>query len=276
MSEESVTHDGLGAAQSGLITDRQASSLQTTVTGPGNLSFWWKVSSEEWFDCLTFYLDGVQQAAISGEVDWQPRVFELGSGSHALNWTYAKDLSVSSGRDAAWLDQVIFVTNPPVITLQPSSLRASAGTRVTFGATASGAPPLTYQWVKDGTNLSGATSTGYILSRATRRDSGVYRFVASNPGGETSSSNAVLQIRSPQQLGLPLPSPGGLITITSSDADGGQLLPGDLPRFQVQVTTNFTDWATLLNRLTVSNGMLLLVEPESTNYPRRFYRILEP
>jgi hypothetical protein len=70
--------------------------------------------------------------------------------------------------------------------------------------------------------------------------------------------------------------PGGLITIRSKDADGGPLLPGDLPGFQAQATTNFMDWATLLNRLSVSNGIMLLVDPDSTNYSRRFYRILEP
>jgi alpha-tubulin suppressor-like RCC1 family protein len=48
----SVTHDGEAAAQSGHITDNQQSALQTTVTGPGVLVFWWKVSSEEGYDFL--------------------------------------------------------------------------------------------------------------------------------------------------------------------------------------------------------------------------------
>jgi hypothetical protein len=276
VSESRVTHHGLAAAQSGLITDSQSSSIQTTVTGSGSLSFWWKVSSEQWFDYLTLYIDGLQQAAISGEVDWQKQVFAVGNGSHVLIWTYAKDPSVSVGMDAGWLDQVIFTTNPPVITLQPLSQKGIMGAVVALSGAASGAPPITYQWLKDGTNLSGATSTSYVIAKATRRDSGVYQIVASNPGGGTPSSNAMLVVRSPQKLGPPLPLPGGLITIRSKDADGGPLLPGDLPGFQAQATTNFMDWATLLNRLSVSNGIMLLVDPDSTNYSRRFYRILEP
>ena len=275
-SESSVTHDGLAAAQSGIITDSQSSSIQTSVTGPGSLSFWWKVSSEQWFDCLSFYIDGLQQAAISGAVDWQQQAFAVGSGSHALIWTYAKDPTVSVGMDAGWLGDVIFTTNPPVITLQPLTQKGIMGAAMALSGAASGAPPVTYQWLKDGTNLSGATSTNYVIAKATRRDSGVYQIVASNPGGGTPSSNATLQIRSPQKLGLPLPLPSGTITLTSKDADGGPLLPGDLPGFQAQATTNFMDWATLLNRLSVSNGFLLLVDPDSTNYSRRFYRILEP
>ena len=183
---------------------------------------------------------------------------------------------MSVGTDAGWLDQVIFTTTPPVITLQPLSQKGITGAMMTLSGTASGAPPITYQWLKDGTNLSGATSTNYVIAKATRRDSGVYQIVASNPGGGTPSSNATLQVRSPQNLGPPLPLPGGLITFSSKDADGGPLLPGDLPGFQAQATTNFMDWATLLNRLSVSNGMLLLADPDSTNYLRRFYRILEP
>jgi hypothetical protein len=246
------------------------------VTGPGTLSFWWKVSSEQWFDYLIFHIDGLQQAAISGEVDWQQQAFALDSGNHTLTWTYAKDPSVSEGMDAGWLDQVIFRTNPPVITLQPLSQKGTMGATMALSGAASGAPPVTYQWLKDGTNLSGATSTSYVIAKATRRDSGVYQIVASNPGGGTPSSNATLRVRSPQKLGSPLPLPGGTITLTSKDADGGPLLSGDLPGFQAQATTNLMDWATLLNRLSVSNGMLLLVDPDSTNYARRFYRILEP
>jgi Reelin subrepeat B/Immunoglobulin domain len=276
VSESSVSHDGLGAAQSGPIADSQSSSSQTMVTGPGTLTFWWKVSSEAWFDYLTFYLDDLNEAAISGQVDWQQESFAVGSGNHTLTWTYAKDPSVSAGLDAAWLDQVIFITNPPAITLQPLSQKGTMGAVMVLSAAASGAPPITYQWLKNGTNLNGATSTNYVIAKATRRDSGVYQIVASNPGGSTPSSNAILAVRSPQKLGLPLPLPGGTITLTSKDADGGPLLPGDLPGFQAQATTNLMDWATLLNRLTVSNGLLLLVDPDSTNYSRRFYRILEP
>ena len=38
-----VTHDGVDAAISGLLDDRQTNWIQTFVTGPGMLSFHWKV-----------------------------------------------------------------------------------------------------------------------------------------------------------------------------------------------------------------------------------------
>ena len=274
-SESGITHDGVDAAQSGFITDNQSSSVQTTVNGPGTVSFWWKVSSEEWFDYLTFYIDGVQEAVIAGEVDWQQRTFPAGAGSHTLRWTYAKDVSVSAGADAAWLDQVSYIVNPPVITQQPVSQHGTMGATTVLGVAASGAPPLSSQWLKDGTNVNGATDTSFVITDATRRDSGLYQAVVTNPGGSTPSSNATLIVRSPQKLGSPLPGPGGAWALTAGDADGRPLLPSDLANFQVQATTNFVDWVALLNSLTVTNGMLLLVDPDSTNYPYRFYRMIE-
>src|SRR5439155_17459166 len=45
-SENTITHDGVSAAQSGAIADLQESWLGTLITGPGRLTYWWKVSSE--------------------------------------------------------------------------------------------------------------------------------------------------------------------------------------------------------------------------------------
>ena len=41
--QSAITHDGVDAAQSGNIGDSQSSSLESTLTGPGTLTFWWKV-----------------------------------------------------------------------------------------------------------------------------------------------------------------------------------------------------------------------------------------
>jgi len=103
------THDGADAAQSGLLLNNQQSWLQTTVTGPATFSFWWKISSEQCCDIVTFTLDGVYQADIRGEVTWQQRSLSIPSGSHTLRWTYAKDGSVAGGLDAAFVDQVSYV-----------------------------------------------------------------------------------------------------------------------------------------------------------------------
>ena len=104
--QTNVTHDGVDAAASGAITNSQESWMQTGVVGPGTLSFWWKVSSESGWDNLEFWIDGVLTNAVSGEADWQPQSFALGSGAHVLRWRYAKDASAIAGSDRGWVDLV--------------------------------------------------------------------------------------------------------------------------------------------------------------------------
>ncbi len=175
------------------------------------------------------------------------------------------------------LDDATQVTNPPVITTQPlSSQTVPMGGSVILSVTALGAPPLKYQWFKDGASMAGVTSASLVMVNATRRHSGVYVAVVSNPVGQTLSSNATVVVRVPEKLGWPTRLADGTFALTAGDADGGLLLPGDLPSFEAQVSTNLVNWMTLSNGLTLTNGLLLLRDPASTNSPSRFYRIIEP
>ena len=106
--ETNITHDGIGAAQSGQLLDSQASWMETTVTGPVSVSFWWKVSSEAGFDKLTFQVNGVTRKEISGEVAWTKEAVSVPSGPQTLRWQYAKDSSTKAGQDAGWVDELSF------------------------------------------------------------------------------------------------------------------------------------------------------------------------
>jgi hypothetical protein len=107
--ETATFYYGGSAAQSGAIADSQSSWLQTTVVGPGKVSFYWKVSSELNFDFLEFHIDGVRQPGrISGNVDWQQKIFSIPAGSHTIKWVYVKDSSVIAGSDCGWLDKVVY------------------------------------------------------------------------------------------------------------------------------------------------------------------------
>ncbi|RZN42922.1 MAG: hypothetical protein EFT35_01460, partial [Methanophagales archaeon ANME-1-THS] len=81
-AETTTYYYGGDAAQSGVISHNQDSWMQTTISGPGTLSFYWKVSSERNYDWLEFYIDGLRQPdRISGEIDWHQRSYALSSGS---------------------------------------------------------------------------------------------------------------------------------------------------------------------------------------------------
>ena len=110
---------GNDAAQSGGISHNQYCSMEATVTGPGTVTFYWKVSSQAGHDYLGFYIDGVLRTQISGSLDWNKKAFNIGSGSHKLRWRYGKNGSVSSGSDCGWVDHVGWVTLAEAID-QPS------------------------------------------------------------------------------------------------------------------------------------------------------------
>jgi M6 family metalloprotease-like protein len=114
-----TTHDGADAAQSMTISNDQESWLETTITnGPGQLNFWWKVSSEFFWDTLEFSIDGVVQGGgISGEVDWEQMNYFIPAGNHLVRWRYSKDTAVSNGQDRGWVDQVSFVPEGPTVAL---------------------------------------------------------------------------------------------------------------------------------------------------------------
>jgi M6 family metalloprotease-like protein len=107
--QTAVTHDGVDAAQSGAIPDFGTSYVQTSVTGPSTLSFWWKVSSESGYDFLRVAMDGNNSNSISGEVNWQLINLAIPAGAHTVRWTYSKDINTVGGLDAGFLDQVTTV-----------------------------------------------------------------------------------------------------------------------------------------------------------------------
>lgn len=107
-----VVSSGAFAAQSGAIANNQHSSLiLTTNFGPGQGSFSYRVSSEANWATLSFYLDGVLLRQWSGDVPWATYAFPLTTGSHSLEWRYAKSVANVVGLDAAFIDNV----NLPIV-----------------------------------------------------------------------------------------------------------------------------------------------------------------
>jgi hypothetical protein len=118
--QNGTMHDSVDAAQSGSIANSNETWFETAVTGPGALTFWWKVSSERSYDFLEFYIGGVQQSnRISGEVDWQQMSYDIPAGSQRLRWRYVKDSVLSAGQDRCWVDQIVYAGEFPVTLSSP-------------------------------------------------------------------------------------------------------------------------------------------------------------
>lgn len=67
----------------------------------------------------------------------------------------------------------------------------------------------------------------------------------------------------------------GTFTFWSRDPNGRELLPFNLPAIEVQASTNLRDWVALPGVCTLTNGALLIRDQTSTNFPMRFYRVIE-
>jgi len=105
--------------------------VQTTVNGPGNLKFYWKISSQPDADYGKFFIDGILQNQISGEVGWHQMQYNIDIGLHTLRWSYSKNENWTYGSDKVWVDLIEWATVyiSPTITPEISFTFTSTLTR---------------------------------------------------------------------------------------------------------------------------------------------------
>lgn len=82
-------------------------TISVVTEHPSTLSYYRKVSSEENYDKFKFYIDNREKDVASGEEDWTQKSFDVNAGNHTFVFSYEKDYSTQSGRDCAWIDDVI-------------------------------------------------------------------------------------------------------------------------------------------------------------------------
>jgi hypothetical protein len=143
-------YQGTTCAMSGVITDNESSELNISLLSlaDDSVSFHYRTSTEQGWDFLRFFVDGIQQGQWSGIAPWQYASFALPAGQHDLRFVYTKDDIVSAGDDRVWLDNI----------------------RLPFGTTISG--------------LSDAASTAAQLMVYPNPGSGLFRVLASDFNAE--------------------------------------------------------------------------------------------
>jgi len=85
----------------------------------------------------------------------------------------------------------------PVVSIQPATQTLQETQTATFTAMVSGARPWTYQWRKDGVNISGATAAMLTKSNITFADAGNYDVMVTNYKGTGTSNAAILTVVAP-------------------------------------------------------------------------------
>src|SRR5439155_23599517 len=109
--------------------------------------------------------------------------------------SFALRESSSPGMGGLFFDNLVVGTEftdvvsnvAPTITTQPQDQTVTEGTDVTFFVTATGTPPLTYQWQFYGTNLEGQTDSSLDLLSVTTNQTGPYLVMCTNSFGVTNS-----------------------------------------------------------------------------------------
>lgn len=120
---------------------------------------------------------------------------------------------------------IVTVLHTPMILAQPQSQRVAAGSTVNFTVAATGDPPLTYQWFRDGEPISGQTGASFIISNVHAEQAGSYSVSVANAHGLIESATVTLLVVQPSSIhGQPT---NMTVTLGSSvtfcvDATGGE------------------------------------------------------
>jgi hypothetical protein len=120
----------------------------------------------------------------------------------------AGGLASASGTADNYGDVLLVVSGPtnvppelPHVVGQPESQAVDAGAQVAFAVQATGTFPLSYQWLFNGTPLSGAAASSLTLSNVQVSQAGEYAAVVSNAAGSVTSAVARLTITTPPLVG---------------------------------------------------------------------------
>ena len=161
------------------VTAGQTATLSVIASGTAPLSYQWQKN-------------GANIAGATSSGYTTPATTTSDSGS-----TF--DVVVSNSAGTATSNAATLTVNPapaaPTITTQPANQTVTPGQTATFSVVATGTAPLSYQWQKNGANISGATSSSYTTPATTTSDSGsTFVVVVSNSAGTATSNAATLTV----------------------------------------------------------------------------------
>ena len=165
-----------------IVTVGQSATFSVAASGTAPLTYQWQQNGSA--------ISGATSASYT-----TPPTSMFDNGS-----TYSVVVSNPAG-NATSSSATLTVQMPPNITTQPANQTVIAGQAATFSVVASGTAPLSYQWQKNGSAISGAISTSYTTPAATAADSGsTFGVVVSNSAGSATSNSATLTVQSPPNI----------------------------------------------------------------------------
>lgn len=161
------------------VTEGTAATFSVAVTGSAPLAYQWRRDGVD--------IPGATQAtytlAATTETDGGAQFSVVVSNSAG---------SITSSTAILTVKQQVLA---PSITVQPQSASAQDGGSATLSVVATGTEPLSYQWVRNGQAIDGATAADYSTPALGLADNGaIYSVIVSNGAGQTASDGATLTV----------------------------------------------------------------------------------
>jgi hypothetical protein len=158
------------------VTSGQTASFVVVATGTAPLSYQW-------------FRNG---AAIAGATSSSYTTAATVSGDSGALFTVTITNTAGSVTSAT---ATLTVNTAPTILAQPVSQAVTSPQTATFSVAASGSGTLTYQWYKNGSLISGATSSSYTTPATTGANNGsLYTVTVTNATGSVTSAAATLSV----------------------------------------------------------------------------------
>ena len=127
----------------------------------------------------------------------------------------------------------------PTITSQPANVAIVSGQNATFSVTATGTPPLVYQWRRNGFPVAGATNTSFTLPGASRSDADYYDVLVGSGLTAATSQAARLTVAPIAYPTVVVPDPAW--NLQAELANGTGLAIVQLADGRAYVAGSFTD-----------------------------------
>ncbi len=169
-------------------------TFNVTAVGTAPITYQWKKNGSNLSDDAKYSGTTTSSLTVSGIVT-----------GDAGNYTVSITNSAGSADSST---AALTVASAPVITSQPVSLTRGAGSNAVFNVTVTGAAPISYQWKKDGTNLTdginvaGSSTDSLTIGAVSQSDAGIYTVFVSNGDGSTNSSPATLTVIDPPAIAV--------------------------------------------------------------------------
>jgi len=161
------------------VTIGQTATFMVVAAGTAPLSYQWQENG----------------TAISGATSASYTTAATSSSDNGAKFQVVVSNSAGSVTSNAVTLMVNAAAAAPSITTQPVNQTVTVGQTATFTVVATGTAPLSYQWQKNGTAISGATSASYTTAATTSSDNGAqFVVVVSNSAGSVTSNAATLTV----------------------------------------------------------------------------------